>query len=218
MMLFILFLLLIFSGPLNADDFSAIAKEAEQNKTSQAQKYLKFAFDAKNLASEISSTYKKDLIDMNKMTLINDSKTLKSSDSPNLIIFISFSMPEKSIVNILQNAKKIHASVIIRGLIHNSFKETFAKMALIVKEAGGGGVELNPLVFRKFNIQKVPAIVVLPSSDTCRLEKICSDNQYDVIHGDIPIDSALKSIRDHGEVSQKNAEKILLNMEESFHV
>lgn len=106
----------------------------------------------------------------------------------NVIIFISFSMPEESIKGWIRNAKFIHAPVVIRGLIHNSFKETTQKMTEIVKKERGG-VELNPILFRKYHIEKVPA-VVLTHAGECLPNQSC-DERFNVIYGDVELEYAL---------------------------
>lgn len=218
MRIILIILIFFFSLTVKAENLTAIAMEAEKHKTENMQNYLQFAEEAKRNEKNIVSHYKNELSSMNaNITPIQNVNLLKNENNPNVIIFISFSIPEQSIVSLLQDAKKLHASVVIRGLIHNSFKETFIKMASIVKKAGGGGVELNPPVFKKFDIQKVPAIVVLPTSQTCYSQKICSEDKFDVVYGDIPLFNALKTIRDHGTVSKKSAEQLVLSWEESFH-
>ena len=47
--------------------------------------------------------------------------------SGDVLIFISFSMPEESLKQWIAQAQRIHAPLIIRGLINNSFTETQAK-------------------------------------------------------------------------------------------
>ena len=207
MMRFIFMMIVCFySLSANADDYTAIALEAEQHKAEMIQKYLNVALEAKNNEVNSINNYKD-----------NFKKYTNGKDENKVIIFVSFSMPEQSIVSLMKDAKKIHASIVIRGLIHNSFKETFLKMASIVKEAGGGGVELNPPAFKKYNIQNVPAVVVLPTSQTCFSEKICAEEKFDVIYGDIPLYDALKAIRDHGAISKHVAEPLMLNMGELSH-
>lgn len=194
-----------YSLSANADDYTAIALEAEQHKSEMIQKYLNVALEAKNNEVNSINNYKDNIKKFNNGR--NENK---------VIIFVSFSMPEQSIVSLMKDAKRIHASIVIRGLIHNSFKETFLKMASIVKEASGGGVELNPPAFKKYNIQKVPAVVVIPTNQTCFSEKICAEESFDVIYGDIPLYDALKAIRDHG-ISKHAAEHLMLNMGELYH-
>lgn len=198
-----LIILLVYSFSATAENYTAIAMEAEKNRAQMAQEYLQYAEEAKMNAEN------------NRARHFQNTSIIENKS--NVIIFVSFSMPEQSIVNLLQDAKKIHASVVIRGLIHNSFKETFIKMASIVKKAGGGGVELNPPVFKKFNIEKVPAVVVL-SNQNCQLELSCPEDKYDVVYGNIPLYDSLKLIRDHGTASNKIAEPLIFNMEASNHV
>jgi conjugal transfer pilus assembly protein TrbC len=141
--------------------------------------------------------------------------TLKAEAYPvehsTAIIFVSFSMPKQSLIAYLTDAKKIHASVVIRGLVNNSFKKTFTQISELIKQSGGG-VELNPPLFQKFNIHQVPAVVVL--SDT----QNGYENDFDMISGDIPLRAALKEIRDKGIVSTRNANELLLQLHESSYV
>jgi len=177
-----------------------------------ADQYKNIALEAKQHEKEVIMPYLADAIDARrKMTLISDTKPNQPTNKkyPSVIIFVSFSMPDQSLQTILQQAKKIGASVVIRGLIHNSFKETFTKIGEIIKNSNGGGFELNPPLFKKFHIQSVPALVVLPTVDMCANDTICSEENFDVVYGNIPILDGLKAIRDHGNVSQKTASEII---------
>lgn len=137
-------------------------------------------------------------------------------NNPTALIFISFSMPDETIVSYLKDAKRVNASVVIRGLINNSFKDTFFKVATLVKKSGVGGVELNPLLFKKFKIIKVPAVVVLASDQALSSTQNLSSDDFDVVYGNIPICNALKVIRDHGTISKNSAEKLYENCQDSF--
>lgn len=99
----------------------------------------------------------------------------------NVIIFISFSMPKESIKGWINEGKKIHAPVIIRGLVNNSFKDTVSKLTELMSD-NQGGVQLDPVLFNEYNIKQVPAVVVK------------NNNQYDVVYGDVHLDYALQSI------------------------
>lgn len=115
----------------------------------------------------------------------------RTQSLPSIIIFVSFSMPSQSLEAYIHDANKIHASIVIRGLIDNSMKTTYQRIAELVKSSGGGGIELNPLWFKKFNIQKVPAVVI-----------VNEDKNFDVMVGDIPLEAALREIHDRGEFSR----------------
>ncbi len=204
------------------DDTQSIIADAKLNEKKQLQNYTQFAIEAKQHQNSAIAPYleeaklaqtKSDQILNDKQSNGNDLKKY-----PSAIIFVSFSMSDESIASYLRDAKKIHASVVIRGLVNNSFKETFLKMASIVKQAGGGGAELNPPVFKKFSISCVPAVVVLPSdinigSSNTPFEKA----NFDVVYGNIPLYDALKTVRDHGVVSKKKADELLSLMKDSLH-
>ncbi len=70
-------------------------------------------------------------------------------------------MPHSSLESYLRDAKKVNASVVIRGLIDNSFQKTSLHIANLIKTSGGQGMELNPLLFKKFGIQTVPAVIAI---------------------------------------------------------
>lgn len=136
-----------------------------------------------------------------------------------VMVFISFSMPKQSIIAYLQDAQKIHASVFIRGLVNNSFKETFKIISQLVTEAGGGGIALDPLAFKAFNIHQAPSIVVLGGDHSCLQQRNCTlEKDYDLLVGNITLQAALNEIRNHGKVANKTAEYLLLQLNGGTHV
>ncbi len=193
------YFLYIFSISARADDYMRFALEAKKNMSKMIAPYKE---EAKRAHAKSGGVYQS----QNEY----QSHQVVASHST-IVIFVSFSMPDQSIVDYLRDARKINASVVIYGLINNSFKDTFIKMASLVKQADGGGVELNPPLFNKFNISKVPAVIVLPD-DKClarKKQKNCAENDFDIVYGDIPLFDALRIIRDHGSVSSKNAGELL---------
>lgn len=97
-----------------------------------------------------------------------------------IIVCISFSMPAESIKGWMNEAAKIHAPVVIRGLINNSFRETLKKMNELASD-NKGGIQLDPMLFREYQIRQVPAIVVSNGST------------YDIVYGDTHLDYALQT-------------------------
>lgn len=205
-----------------SDDMQSIIADAKLNEAKQLQKYTPFAMEALQHEKTATAPY----LEEAKRAQVKSNQTVDNvqpNDNeikrhPSSIIFVSFSMPDESIVSYLRDAKKIHASVVIRGLINNSFKDTFLKMASLVKQAGGGGVELNPPVFKKFSVSHVPAVVVLPYDRNLITGTTALDQaDFDVVYGDIPLYDALKTIRDHGAVSMKKADELLFLLKDSLH-
>ncbi len=55
-----------------------------------------------------------------------------------LIAFVSFSMPEKSLKAILEQVDSVGGAVVLRGLVNNSFRDTAAVVAGLAGENGPG--------------------------------------------------------------------------------
>jgi conjugal transfer pilus assembly protein TrbC len=117
-----------------------------------------------------------------------------------IIVFVSFSMPDASLRQWLVQAAQMHASLVIRGLIHNSFKETLKKIKELLGDQKGG-VQLDPNLFRKFNIQQVPAVVVVNQKSNSEFFPLPNDekNQHDggVVYGDVSLEYALSIVARH---------------------
>lgn len=78
----------------------------------------------------------------------------KTSQELTLYIFVSFSMPKQTIKALAIEAKKHNASLVIRGLIQNSFINT-AKFLQEMRE----GIVLDPTLFKEYDIKVVPTFV-----------------------------------------------------------
>lgn len=105
----------------------------------------------------------------------------------NILIFVSFSMPKASLRGWIKQAEQINAPVIIRGLVHNSFRYT-TKAIMTLASDNRGGVQLDPTLFKRFHIEKVPAVVIVGS--TCLAQETCKE--FNVLYGDVTLDYALK--------------------------
>ena len=85
--------------------------------------------------------------------------------SDKILIFVSFSMPKASLQQLAQDALKYNAVLILRGLKHNSFKETASELKAMGKggeeDARGfeGSFEINPMLFETYNITHVPVFI-----------------------------------------------------------
>lgn len=133
------------------------------------------------------------------------------STSP-IIIFVSFSMPKESLKSWMQEAEKIHAPIVIRGLVDNSFKATIKKMAELAID-NQGGFQIDPTLFKKFQINQVPAVVVTNKSN-CLPTQTCRED-YDVIYGNVHLDYALEKIADQNDSVSLLAQSALSKLREN---
>lgn len=114
----------------------------------------------------------------------------------NVLIFISFSIPMESLQAWSEQAQKIHAPLIIRGLLNDSFADT-QKAVKQMTVNGHGGVVIDPRLFQTYHITQVPAVVVRQSvvTTTCLSNQSCWQPEEDeMVMGDIGLESALKTI------------------------
>lgn len=109
---------------------------------------------------------------------------------PQVLVFVSFSMPIASLAAIVHDAQQQGAQVLLRGLVDRSFKRTVVRLSEVIKQAGGGGMQLDPVAFERYHITCVPTVVVLNTPDN-----------FDTLAGDMPLAAALTAIHNHRAAS-----------------
>ena len=102
-------------------------------------------------------------------------------------VFISLSMPKQSIKQLLEQSKELDAQVVLRGFINNSHKTTAEFMQDLVTTAQYGLI-VDPELFSKYEVTKVPTFVV------------ANNNEYDKLSGNISWFDAINIIKKRGEV------------------
>ena len=114
-----------------------------------------------------------------------------------VLVFLSFSMPEKSLHAWLLQCKTSGATPVIRGLIHNSFKETMQVIQRL-SQTTGVGMQLDPILFKTFEITKVPAVIYVKDAPICSANMNCKPITYDRLYGDVTLDYALEKMLGDG--------------------
>jgi conjugal transfer pilus assembly protein TrbC len=132
----------------------------------------------------------------------------------NVIIFVSFSMPDESIKGWMGQAKIIDAPVVVRGFINNSFKDTINKIGALTKD-NQGGVQIDPTLFQRFQVDKVPAVVVVKEPN-CLPSMSCTSD-YDIVYGDVTLSYALKKIANEEDSVSTIAKNKLALFNEAKH-
>ncbi len=122
-----------------------------------------------------------------------------------VVIFASLGMPETSLKQLLTQAADLNIPVVIRGLWKNDFMATAQKVKSLVVEPNGntvlGGVEINPIWFKQFNITQVPAFVTIKDG-ACLGEPPCAKDHYDRLYGNVSLYHALETLAKHGQHHQ----------------
>lgn len=101
--------------------------------------------------------------------------------------FVSFSIPEKQLVVLLQAAERNNLPIYIRGLVNDDMKSTAKAIQYLAAKYGIQGINIDPIRFDYYGIQAVPALV-----------KRCG-SKFDVVYGNGTITHALELIEQQGE-------------------
>ena len=111
-----------------------------------------------------------------------------------VLVFLSFSMPEQSLKAWLNQCKQSGATPVIRGLINHSFKETIQKIQHLSQQTDMG-LQLDPILFQAFGITQVPAVVTVNDYHYCPQQMSCKEVFFNKIYGDVTLDYALQKMR-----------------------
>lgn len=125
----------------------------------------------------------------NELNLRSDESAVASLQEYELYIFVSLSMPQARLIELLRDAKQYDGMVVLRGLKNNSYKDTANYLQKIIEKAGAG-LMIEPNLFTEYNITKVPTFVLNDSV----LKK------YDKVTGNVTLKYALAEMKRHGEL------------------
>jgi len=85
-------------------------------------------------------------------------KTLQNHpEASQVLIFVSFSMPEASLIAYAKDVAKIGGRLVFQGLVDDSFQATQQKFLKL-----GLAADIDPTLFEKFAVKRVPLIVHAP--------------------------------------------------------
>lgn len=133
-----------------------------------------------------------------------------------VMILVSSSMPASTIHRYLLDASKINASIVLRGLVNNSLQDTGRFIHLALDQLKSG-VSIDPVVFEKLHIDKVPVIILFNQSGlNCLNTQDCTVDtyDYDAVYGHVTLEYALSVMAERGSANQiavKSLLKVLRN-------
>ena len=130
-----------------------------------------------------------------KKIIAEDAEKKSGTD---LIVFVSFSMPDDILASYSAQAKEAGATLVLRGLVENSVTKTQRRAIPLNKPLAAWDV--NPGLFRKFDIKRVPAIVLADSKEGQIIEDGCVPPSASLqVEGEVSIRQALLLMRQRGD-------------------
>lgn len=109
------------------------------------------------------------------------------------LVFVSFSMPPDELKQRVQDAAALNIPVVIRGMVNGDMRATANAVAGLVKESNTGGVQIDPVTFRKYDISAVPVLIVACGNQ---------GDKVDRLQGDLTLRQALKRVAEAGDCAQ----------------
>ena len=177
------------------DNYAAFAEQKKQEQSAMIAPYLN---DVQTLKAQSMQKVQSQKIQA-LMASVTGSQNVRGDKGESedqhvtgpVVVFVSFSMPPESLKLWLQQAHKAGVKVVMRGLVNNSFKQTAAAVAALVKK-DAAGLQIDPTLFKRFAITKVPAVIVTDQS-VCPSTVSCLPN-FDVIYGNVSLDYVLEKL------------------------
>ena len=128
-----------------------------------------------------------------------------------VLIFTSLSVPAASWRQWARDAAALDAPLVLRGVGADGLPET----AIAIRTRLGSheaGVAIDPRLFRLFDVERVPAVIVVPGGVAPCRSRGCSDDPpppHDLVAGNIGLIAALEAVAAEGEAGREIAKGLL---------
>ena len=137
---------------------------------------------------------------------------------PPILAFASLAMPEASLRAHIDQASKAGAVVVLRGFVNGSLKDTVAAVRRLLGDGGAGGLAIDPTLYRRFAVARVPVVVALDRPPPpCRVRHCDGEPvpDHDRVAGDVTLYRALRLFADGGGPGAETARTALARLEAS---
>jgi type-F conjugative transfer system pilin assembly protein TrbC len=114
-----------------------------------------------------------------------------------ILVFVSSSMPDKTVQNYLRQTTDIDAALVFRGLKHNSMKDMQLYLSTIVGDQIADKtptILIDPTLFERFEIEQVPVTLVTESRIQPCQKMPCPTPVYHTVSGDVSLPWALSLV------------------------
>lgn len=128
------------------------------------------------------------------------------------VIFVSFSLPETKLQELLAEADRMGALVVLRGLINDDINATLARISDYTKSQKSAGIVLDPTLFSRFDVNSVPAFLLpVEPIPPCDIDD-CKVPKHVMASGSVSLFYFLDLVKRTGDVKeQRAAERWLAN-------
>ncbi len=127
--------------------------------------------------------------------------------TPSFYVFVSFSLGEKALMNLAEDAKRWGATLVLRGFKEGSYRKTVKALQHIIQKTGQG-VLIDPELFTLFAITAVPTFVLSKPFPVSTMDRI-QTSIHDRLQGHVSIQYVLEAFAKEGDLREE-AQTLLL--------
>lgn len=136
--------------------------------------------------------------------------------SPDLMVFISTSMPKKALLMLGEQARAAGAVLVLRGMkgvlgTKGVMEETTKALQPIADT--GAAIQIDPEAFGRYHVTAVPTFVIATKEESCGTD-ICDAKSY-ALAGDVTLEYALEQWSSRGGAIGKQADMYLRRINRS---
>lgn len=177
-MMLLLFFPVMLQASHSTDEVLDLLRQAEEKKSLYLEEAKSLEAKAKQqLESSLKSHKINQETKVCHQEMTDTKKTHFDRSNNSILIFVSLSMPEHALQSLYHEAEQMGATLILRGLKNNSFKQT-AETLKSLKIS----VQIDPELFKKYHIENVPAFVLVGQDD------------FHILNGNVTLEYAKKKL------------------------
>jgi conjugal transfer pilus assembly protein TrbC len=108
-------------------------------------------------------------------------------------------MPEATLQRLLHQAAEAQATLIIRGLVNDSLRDTFSRMQALIGNQRVAA-QIDPQAFERYAVTRVPSFVMAREARSpapCQSANCAPPTDFALVSGDVSLDYALTHISQH---------------------
>jgi conjugal transfer pilus assembly protein TrbC len=119
----------------------------------------------------------------------------KPANTPELMVFVSFSMPKETLERIVLQSEKSGAVLVLRGLKGNSLTRMGEELAALVGKRNVTAI-IHPPAFKQFKVTQVPSLVLAQPAQASKIgeDGCASTTSFIKVDGDVTQDYAFDLI------------------------
>ncbi len=119
---------------------------------------------------------------------------LNQQENSKLFILVSFSMPDKLLLDYIRQANEHHAWVVFQGFKDNDLSLFLQTLSEWDKKIDINRVLIDPTLFTRYHVSQVPTFILAHDIYPCDREH-CESNSFNKLSGSVTLDYALQTMK-----------------------